>query len=432
MAVYFVAAVIARVAGWYVGHGSDSGNAYLVDFVDIARNLQSGQGLVFGLYHSANSEIAYRYAAARPPVYPLVVALLFWGGSGFVLAVFQAAAGGGTAVCSYLLGRELFSQKVALVAGALTALYPYYVWHDTALQETGLFTFLVAIGVLALVRARTRTSLVWVGVAGVALGLAVLTRATVAPFVALCPVWAAVFVGVEWRRRFSAAGLLGATVLLVVGPWMIRNFVVVGRPVVTSLTGYLLWVGNNEYTFSRYPEESIDLSRDVAAAHLTSEEAEDLLRSSRNEITESDWYSHRAVAYMRSHVQETLLSAVRKVRVAFSWRFSPRRGTFEQLVYFLSYTPILILGAVGAFLARREWRECVPVYLLVASFVCVTAVFWSHTAHRTFLDVYLIVFAASALERAGPYLAGRPRVRIADMFCDPSSDRRCNTSRVAE
>jgi len=36
--------------------------------------------------------------------------------------------------------------------------------------------------------------------------------------------------------------------------------------------------------------------------------------------------------------------------------------------------------------------------MLYLSFMVVTAVFWAHTSHRSYLDVYWIVFAAWVVE----------------------------------
>jgi hypothetical protein len=44
-------------------------------------------------------------------------------------------------------------------------------------------------------------------------------------------------------------------------------------------------------------------------------------------------------------------------------------------------------------------REVTLILLMFASFIAVTAVFWAHTSHRSYLDVYLAIFTASALAR---------------------------------
>ena len=49
--------------------------------------------------------------------------------------------------------------------------------------------------------------------------------------------------------------------------------------------------------------------------------------------------------------------------------------------------------------SRRYWREHLIFYGLFISFAGVTALFHGHTSHRAYLDVYLIVFAAGAIEQ---------------------------------
>ena len=48
---------------------------------------------------------------------------------------------------------------------------------------------------------------------------------------------------------------------------------------------------------------------------------------------------------------------------------------------------------------RRQWREDAPIYAHLATFAAITAVLWAQTSHRSYLDVYLIVFAAGMLDR---------------------------------
>src|SRR5262249_46528278 len=88
----------------------------------------------------------------------------------------------------------------------------------------------------------------------------------------------------------------------------------------------------------------------------------------------------------------------RKLDAAFSWRLNPFREPLAQAAYSIAYVPVAILGLVGMFLAYRR-REVILIGMLFVAFICVTAVFWAHTSHRSYLDVYWIVFAASVMER---------------------------------
>ena len=94
-------------------------------------------------------------AEVRVPLYPAFLAAVTFGQKAFLPVVFaQSLIGVGTVVCAALLAREMFGRSAAITAAAITAVYPYYVVHDTALQETSLFTLLTAVAVLLLLRVR--------------------------------------------------------------------------------------------------------------------------------------------------------------------------------------------------------------------------------------------------------------------------------------
>jgi hypothetical protein len=57
----------------------------------------------------------------------------------------------------------------------------------------------------------------------------------------------------------------------------------------------------------------------------------------------------------------------------------------------------MLLGLWGMWLHRSHWREDSLIYALFGIFALVTAVFWAHTSHRVYLDVYWIVFGAGAV-----------------------------------
>jgi Dolichyl-phosphate-mannose-protein mannosyltransferase len=143
-AVAFLLRVAVRAA---MGSEDFWQNGYTFYF-DLARSLADGNGFAFP--DSGPT-------ASRVPLYPMFLAAVTLGHKSFVaVLVAQSLVGAATALCAGLLAREMFDDRVALVAAALTAVYPYYVVHDTALQETALFTFLTLLSVILLLRtART-------------------------------------------------------------------------------------------------------------------------------------------------------------------------------------------------------------------------------------------------------------------------------------
>ena len=395
IALFFVIAFALRTG---VGFGVKSEEEFwekgYTHFDTIAVNLSSGDGF----YWERGFGRSY---ADRPPLYPIFLATIYkviahnW----IAVVLAQAFLGSVTAAIAYILGASLFSQRVAVLAGLLTAAYPYYVFHDTSLQETVLATTLGAGGVLAAVTASRRRSLGWTGAAGLLPGLAILSRTTILLGALIIGPWLA-FYGT--RSIPLVAQRLSVFVLglaLVVAPWVIRNQVELGTPVLTSDTGYQLWVGNNEHTFSRYPSGSIDESTNQAWAALGNEEIEQITAFNDDEIKRDGLFRDKAFSFMKENPGTMLHRMATKLVAGFSWKLNPdQKSLFRDLAYTLSYSPIMVLGIGGALLMRHRWREFVPIFGLFAAFIVTAVIFYTHTSHRSILDLYFIIFAAVSLE----------------------------------
>jgi hypothetical protein len=275
-----------------------------------------------------------------------------------------------------------------------------------------MLTFCTALAMLLLLRAsKLNRNIDWF-LAGVGLGAIPLIRASAAPAVVVGLVWCALWGAPgNYSERLRKGFILLIAVASITGPWLIRTYRLIGTPVFSSQTGLALWMGNNPETFSHYPAESIDLSRDAAWLKLLSgDDRADLQRLANDESGRSKWFANRALVYMRENPLQVLQGMFRKLDAAFSWRLNPFREPLAQAAYSIAYVPIAILGLIGMFLARRR-REVILIGMLFIAFICVTAVFWAHTSHRSYLDIYWIVFAASVIERV---LGSHLRLRLSE------------------
>jgi 4-amino-4-deoxy-L-arabinose transferase-like glycosyltransferase len=364
----------------------------------IAKNVVSGHGFL----------APGRGWAARQPVYPLFLALAHLAGGDYLLVVIpEALFGVATAFVAFLIGRRFFGERAGLIAAALAAFYPYYVVHDTALQETSMVGVGATLAVWALLRTRTSAlPWAWLG-AGALLGVTVLIRGTLLPSALGALAWIALVGEGTWSRRLLRAAVVAGACGLVLGAWMARNYEHVGRFTLSSEAGAEFYWANGPYTFSYYPRVTIDQSAKAAQDALTRAARKTL--AAMPETVRSDWYLAEAWRYIAAHPGEIALGAVRKEAAGFSWVLNPEREGPVGLAYTLSYLPVFILGLLGMALARTDWREASLIWLQFAGFIAVTAIFWAHTSHRVYLDVYLMIFAAPMLERIGAWLLSRRR-----------------------
>lgn len=377
-------------------------------FGDLALSLSQGQGYAF----PGGPPTAFRV-----PLYPILIAFTS-GGTGaspWPAIVAQALASTGTVVCAALLARQRFGDRAGLLAAALCAAYPYSVWHDLSLQETGLFTFLAALATVLLCKAREEGRGLPAIAAGVVLALAILTRATLLPLAIIGCLWLAM-PGSEpvtpRARRLASAGLALAALALTLSPWLVRAHAITGRYGLGTEFGAAVYAGNHPLTFADYPDRSIDLSRAKIFEALAPADRARL--DSLGEAAQSDWYLERGLEWIAAHPGQFLRGALHKLWAAFRPLPSPQHGLIGNLGYAAAWCPLLLLGLAGLWQERRNWRRDLPIHAHLLTFAGITAVLWAHTSHRSYLDVYLMVFAAGAL--TGAWRRWRKGLRGKDLF----------------
>jgi len=167
--------------------------------------------------------------AIRPPLYPTVVAaaMRIFGEHVATAQGVNIAVGSAAAVLGALLAARIAGVRAGLAAGGVIALYPPLIANDVTILVESFAVLLCLASVLLLLDGRT----VW---AGAALGLLMLDRASAQWLVLVFGVWVVRRFG--WRHALVFAG----TALVVVSPWVARNWVDVGGPTLVTTNGYNL------------------------------------------------------------------------------------------------------------------------------------------------------------------------------------------------
>ena len=173
--------------------------------------------------------LSFDLALRRPPIYSLFAAGVMWlfGESLAAVAFAQHVLGVITVGLAYWLGRLTFGRLAGLLAGLLVALDSVLILYEHYVLSEPLFTLVLLGACLTFVVALRRDTTSWYVLAGLALGLAVLTR----------PVAQSILLAVPPALLIQRGGLRGAwkpTLLvlaaagLLIVPWMARNRLVYG------------------------------------------------------------------------------------------------------------------------------------------------------------------------------------------------------------
>ena len=188
----------------------------------------------------------------RPPLYPWLVAAgyqLFGVQNHDAIRLAQAALSLVNVVIVYRLGLLLFSGQAAVVAAALFCFYPSMLGFNNLILSETLFTLLASLAVLLTGEAIQRHSLRWLAVAGIVLGLGVLTRSILWLYLPFLTLFLLIVWEGDWGRKAAAGLVLVAAFVVTIAPWAYRNTKVQKTlTLIDVMGGRNVMMGNYEHT----------------------------------------------------------------------------------------------------------------------------------------------------------------------------------------
>jgi len=236
-----------------------------------------------------------------PPGYPAMLALCFKIASPSLV----------TALCCnvllqvagvwliYAVARELFaSEAVGRIAMLAWALHPNSIIYTALIASEHLFIPLMLLGMLLLLQARR---LSWLAIpAGIVFGIAVLTRPQAILLPALC--YLILLPGARQagllRRWVWQCALTHLLLLAVVLPWVARNARLLHKPLLTTTTGWNLYIGNNP---------------DANGGYVFTERMQAALPAVASELERDELCRALARQYIRAHPAQIVALLPRKL-----------------------------------------------------------------------------------------------------------------------
>ena len=180
---------------------------------------------------SLNTAAPFLPDAVRTPGYPIFIATVFalFGPEPRLVLCVQIVVDSITAVLVVLLARRLsHTPRAAILAGVLYALNPLCWRYCAELYVESLLAGLVTVVFLLLIAVNRPTAR---RVSGLALvtGVAILFKPAVWPLLII------VLAVLLWRHMVRQALVCGAVCAIVLAPWLARNLVTFGRPMLSQV-----------------------------------------------------------------------------------------------------------------------------------------------------------------------------------------------------
>ncbi|MCX6899446.1 MAG: glycosyltransferase family 39 protein [Verrucomicrobia bacterium] len=330
--------------------------------------------------------------AFRAPGQPLLLTAAYSLDRGFAgIRVWQSLLWGLAIWLAFRVARELgASERAALWTAAVVAVYPVYVFAAGTLFPMTLFTVALLAATLGLLRIYNGAGWSAVMLAGAGLGVGTLTVPYLGLSVLLAPLWLG-------RRRWRQALGVGALACVIIAPWPLRNWVVLGEPVMGTQQWLCFWYGNNpKATGSSGSVIRLEPRATVWVPYR------DSFRT--NELAGEHFLRDNALRYVGEHPGRTAWLWLCKAANLF--RLWPETQTqnlytmwFTKLVGALSFGPVLLLGLLGWWRGGLDRRRAAIIAIYFVTFTIVAAVTLSKDRYRMPLDVYLMIFAAVVVDR---------------------------------
>ncbi|MCD4707469.1 MAG: glycosyltransferase family 39 protein [Candidatus Sabulitectum sp.] len=320
--------------------------------------------------------------AVMEPGYPVLLGFffsLFGAVSGSVFSLnLLFALGGAFAVRKLVM--DAWGAESGLAAAIFWALYPPYVYYSAyAMTETAHFSLLF-ISIMLVFSAGRGAGKGFL--AGLATGVFFLIRATA---VFLIPLQLAYL---AWRKRWKALLFLSAGFFVAVSPWVIRNWISLGEPVLLPTKGSLnLWMRNNPEVLAL---EGIFVPADIPVNNL------ELLEypstdSIPGELARSRALSASAKRYIiRNPRLIAWLAWNRAVDfLAPGGSTLGSRGMLAGLVFY----PLMVLGAIGLW-RNRSHPEAVFLFALFILYLLVHIMAHGGVRYRLPVDAVFLIGVA--------------------------------------
>jgi Dolichyl-phosphate-mannose-protein mannosyltransferase len=374
-----------------------------------AANLADGKGYKAPFITHPHKLVA---TAAHPPLFPAllsvfdILGLRSVGAQRLALAVVTCTS----VLVMGLLGRKVAGPIAGIMAAVIAAFDPLWLQPVGTLMSESVDLIVIPMMLLLALRCLERPRVRRFAILGVAIALAVLIRSEAIDFVVLLGLPLLLFAAVPWKRRSLFGLAFVAGLVLVLGPWLIRNQVQVGGAVFSDQEGLTLAGSYCTKTFDpkdpTYGSFNGDCADGLGAVFIKYGQPPNRTLG-WTELALDRSLTSSSETYARQHLGQ--LPGVVLAREASTWGLGNhtyqldlavaggRNRTYEELGW-ISYWILLPFVLVGGFIvAKQSWRRLSIMMVPIVVVALNVAITYGSTRFRIAAEPTLAVLAAVGL-----------------------------------
>ena len=363
------------------------------EYLSLAESLSNGRGFTYG--ETGVTGTSPRFG--RAPGYPAFLALFPIPArpesAPATIKIVQSVLGAFGILLIASIARRAGGEHAAVISAWIATFYPPLVWMPSYVLSEALYLPL-ALGCALLLTVAGSTVAGDVrrsAAAGLIAGAATLVRPGMLVFLPMAALWLA------GRRQLAPALAFTLAATVVIAPWTLRNMRHYGRFVlIASEGGVTFWTGNHprargEGDLAANPElKREEIAFRAAHPGLSAEELEPL-------------YYRDAWQYIRNSPGDWIALLVRKafytiVPIGPSYTLHSTKYLLASVVPYAVLAPLAVAGFI---VIRRSGQSPEALYLLAASVVLTSLMFFPQERFRLpVIDPLIIIGAAPAIAAA--------------------------------
>jgi len=299
-----------------------------------------------------------------------------------------------------LAGRELFGQRVGVIASFIAAVYGFLWLNDWSLMSESLVVAFVPLMTITAVRWWRDPTWKTAIILGILSGIGGLLRTELLAYGPVLVLMTLLLRRENWKqllRDFAIVSVLGIAVL---SPWLLRNLTSFNKPILLSPTGTLLAQTNCDAAY--YGEKTGYWERFCAEPEPVGDGGVMLDEAERDAVKRT-W----ATDYISTHKSRLLIVAPLRTLRMFNLydpigtaRFDiyvENREFRQSIVALMQFYLVAILAVAGGVLAWRRRAALLPVVLWPILVAGVAAVSFGNNRYRVSAEPSLILLASFAL-----------------------------------
>jgi 4-amino-4-deoxy-L-arabinose transferase-like glycosyltransferase len=310
---------------------------------------------------------------------------------------------------------RVFGRSAAWVAAVLYAFYPVAIYYNLTLLSETQGAFLICLFVWSILPIKSPSGLLWAAGAGLSLGLLLLCKPGFVFMIPLLPIWGWIVFRGD-RSLWLRASLIALGVVLVILPWVVRNYRELGQFIPFSTGGgSLLLQANNRIVVADADYHGYAIWDTALPEYAAA------LRQPNDEFRRDAVAKQLAMQWLRENPDKWFYLARGKFWRLWTPEYTGRRNRHLTWLITGYYGPILLVFVLSVLpLSAKFIQTRDPALVLLVPILAtigMAVLFHGQHRYRFPIDSLLIVFAAGGLSHiAGLVRSGRFRAALRSMF----------------